>query len=81
MIDEWCIEKDLEENGSGVIKVLFQHLHGRAGEYYANISQDSQCPWQDSNKVPLEFKPRLLLLDPPICPLRDHAKVSKEIKI
>jgi hypothetical protein len=38
-VDEWCIEKDLEGSGSGLIEVLPSNLPGETEEI-----RDSRCP-------------------------------------
>jgi hypothetical protein len=55
MIDEWRrIGKDLEGNVCGLLKVLFRHLSRGTKGTTEILSQDSQYPIRDLNRVFLE---------------------------
>jgi hypothetical protein len=45
----------VEGNGCGLIKVLSQYLDGGTEENHKNLTQNSQCPSQDSSKAPPEY--------------------------
>jgi hypothetical protein len=45
--------KDVEGSNNAYCKVLSQYLPGGIAENYKSLSQDSQCPSQDSNWAPL----------------------------
>jgi hypothetical protein len=62
MMYESCIGKDLEGSSRGLIKVQSQHLPGGTEKNQKNLSQDSQCPGQNSKYAPPKHKSRVLPL-------------------
>jgi hypothetical protein len=45
-------------------KVLSWYFHEETEENYLNSSQGSDCPGQDLNRTPAEFKLRVLAIEP-----------------
>jgi hypothetical protein len=67
------------KSSRGLVKVIFQHLHGGTGENHEPLNRDSQCSGRDSNSASPGYKSRLLHLDQPV--LWQHLKRPRALPL